>query len=187
MAMAQEASVWTKIPTKSPQPARSRAARQAKSSRTAPGRMLAGGTGRAATRGGGPVIELECGITVYPAREEQGRWRAVWHENGERQQCEAASEDKPAAKLAKVTERLEADAPNMTLRGADLIAFYLSPDRLPVQRQWSRKHAHTQRRLCERFAAPVIGGIVRQDITTRHMQKIVNAAPTPGEGGRVRA
>jgi hypothetical protein len=25
--------------------------------------------------------------------------------------------------------------------------------------QWSRKHAHTQRRLCERFAAPVIGTV----------------------------
>ena len=148
--------------------------------------MLVSGTGRAATRGGGPVIELDCGITVYPAREEQGRWRAVWHENGARQQCEAASEAKLAAKLAKVIERLEADAPNMTLRGADLIAFYLSPDRLPAQRQWSRKHAHTQRRLCERFAAPVIGAIGCQEITTGHMQKIVNAAPTPGEGGRVR-
>ena len=89
-------------------------------------------------------------ITVYPAREEQGRWRAVWHENSARQQCEAASEEKLAAKLAKVTERLEADAPNMTLRGADLIAYYLSPDRLPAQWQWSRKHAHTQRRLYER-------------------------------------
>jgi hypothetical protein len=132
------------------------------------------------------VIELECGITVYPAREEQGRWRAAWHENGQRQQCEAASEEKLAARLAKVTERLEADAPNMTLRGADLIAFYLSPDRLPVQRQWSRKHAHTQRRLCERFAAPVIDAVLCQDITTRHMRQIVNAAPTPGEGGRVR-
>ena len=38
-----------------------------------------------------------CGITVYPAREEQGRWRAVWYENGQRRQCEAASEDKLAA------------------------------------------------------------------------------------------
>jgi integrase len=123
---------------------------------------------------------------VYPAREEQGRWRAVWHENGERQQCEAASEAKLAARLAKVAERLEADAPNMTLRGADLIAFYLSADRLPVQRQWSLKHAHTQRRLCERFAIPVIGAVLCQDITTRHMQQIVNAAPTPGEGDRVR-
>jgi integrase len=123
---------------------------------------------------------------VYPAREEHGRWRAVWHENGERRQCEAASEEKLAARLAKVAERLEADAPNMTLRGADLIAFYLSADRLPVQRQWSRKHAHTQRRLCERFAVPVIGAVLCQDITTRHMQQIVNAAPTLGEGDRVR-
>jgi hypothetical protein len=119
---------------RSPHPARGRAAGRAKSRRTAPGRVLGGGTGCAATRGGGPVIELECRITVYPAREEQGRWRAVWYENGERRQCEAASEEKLAARLAKVTERLEADAPNMTLRGADLIAFYLSPDRLPVQR-----------------------------------------------------
>jgi hypothetical protein len=82
--------------------------------------------------------------------------------------------------------RLEADAPNMTLRGADLIAFYLSPDRLPLQRQWSRKHAHTQRRLCERFAAPVIDAIVCQDIKTEHMQQIVNAASTPGKGSRLK-
>jgi hypothetical protein len=48
--------------------------------------VLASGTGRAATRGGGEVIELEYGITVYPAREEKGRWRAVWYENGGRRQ-----------------------------------------------------------------------------------------------------
>jgi len=30
------------------------------------------------------VIELACGITVYPAREDGGRWRAVWYENDER-------------------------------------------------------------------------------------------------------
>jgi len=98
--MAQEASAQTKIPIKSPQPARGGAAQssadRAKVGRMARGRVLASGTGRAATSGG-PVIELECGITVYPAREEQGRWRAVWYENGERQQCEAASEEKLAA------------------------------------------------------------------------------------------
>jgi integrase len=48
-----------------------------------------------------------------------------------------------------------------------------------------RKHAHTQRRLCERFAAPVIGAVICQDITTRHMQQIVNAPSTAGEGRRV--
>jgi hypothetical protein len=70
--------------------------------------------------------------------------------------------------------------------GADLIAHYLDPDRLPVDERWSRKHAHTQRRLCERFAVPVIATVTCQDIKTGHMQQIVSAAPTPGEGARVR-
>jgi hypothetical protein len=177
--MTQAPPAVFKIPTKSPQPARGKAGRPA------PGRVRASGTGRAATRGGGEVIELEYGITVYPAREEHGRWRAVWYEAGERQQCEAASEEKLAARLEKVKERLEADAPDMKRPGADLIAHYLDPDRLPVDERWSRKHAHTQRRLCERFAAPVIDAVTRQDIKTEHTQRIVNAAPTPGEGARV--
>ena len=52
------------------------------------------------------VIEMECGITVYPAREERGRWRAVWYENGQRQQCEAVTEDRLAARLDKVAEQV---------------------------------------------------------------------------------
>jgi hypothetical protein len=56
------------------------------------------------------VIELEYGITVYPAREGQDRWRAVWHENGKRRQCEAIFEERLAARLEKVTERLAACA-----------------------------------------------------------------------------
>ena len=185
--MTQAPAAIFKIPTESPQPARkaARPARRAKAGRPAPGRVLANGTGRAATRGGGEVIELDYGITVYPAREEKGRWRAVWYEDGKRQQCEAGTEQKLAAKLEKVTERLEADAPNMKLPGADLIRHYLDPDRLPVDERWSRKHADTQRRLCERFAAPVIDAVTCQDIKTDHTQKIVNAAPTPGEGNRV--
>ena len=86
------------------------------------------------------ALELEYGITVYPPRpgrqpEQSGpRWRAVWYEDGQRRQCESVSEDKLAAKLEKVTERLEADAPNMKRPGADLIAHYLDPDRLPPDR-----------------------------------------------------
>ena len=74
----------------------------------------------------------------------------------------------------------------MTKPGADLIAHYLDPDRLPRPARWSRRHADTQRRLCERFAAPVIAAVTCQDIKTEHIQKIVNAAPTAGEGDRVR-
>jgi integrase len=185
--MTQAPAAIFKIPTESPQPARkaARPARKAKAARPAPGRVLANGTGRIATRGGGEVIELDYGITVYPDREEKGRWRAVWYEDGKRQQTEAGTEQKLAAKLEKVTERLEADAPNMNLAGSALIAHYLDPDRLPVDERWSRRHADTQRRLCERFATPVIAAVTCQDIKTSHTQKIVNAAPTPGEGNRV--
>jgi integrase len=89
-------------------------------------------------------------------------------------------------KLEAVKVRLEADAPNMTKSGAALIAHYLDPDRLPVRHRWSRKHADTQRQLCERFAAAVIGAVTCQDIKTGHTQAIVNAAPPAGEGDRIR-
>jgi hypothetical protein len=132
------------------------------------------------------VIEMDCGITVYPARSEGVRWRAVWYEAGERQQCESVVDERLAAKLERVAERLRADAPHMRRPGADLIAHYLNPDRLPVYDRWSRKHAHNQRRLCERFATRVIAAVTCQDIKAGHMQQIVNAAPTAGEGDRVR-
>jgi hypothetical protein len=189
MAVTQAAPAIVKIPATSRQPGRSTAARREKRTAAgspAAGRVFASGAGRTATRGGGEVIELEDGITVYPAREEPGRWRAVWHENGERQQCEASTGEKLAVKLEKVTERLQADAPGMKRPGAALIAHFLDPDRLPVDERWSRKHADTQRRLCEGFAGPVISAVTCQDIKAGHMQEIVNAAPTPGEGGRVR-
>ena len=120
--MTQAAPAQTEIPTESAQLSRKRAApaagRPKKASSPARARVLAGSTGRAATRGGGEVIEMECGITVYPARSEGRRWRAVWTEAGERQQCEAATEAKLAPKLEKVAERLQADAPNMRRPGA---------------------------------------------------------------------
>jgi hypothetical protein len=67
---------------------------------------VAGIETRAATRGDGKVIELELGITVYPPRDTGGRWRAAWHEDGLRKQCESVSQDKLAAKLEKVRQRL---------------------------------------------------------------------------------
>ena len=57
-----------------------------------------------------------------------------WYENGRRRFRQAMTEAKLAAKLAKVTERLRAEAPDMERPGADLIAHYLDPDRLPVGR-----------------------------------------------------
>ena len=131
------------------------------------------------------VVEAGCGILVYPPEEAGEPWRATFTENGRRRFRQAMTEAELAAKLAKVTERLRAGAPDMERPGADLIAHYLDPDRLPVAKRWSRRHADTQRRLCQRFAAPVIAAVTCQDITPGHMQQIVNAAPTASEGDRL--
>jgi integrase len=131
------------------------------------------------------VVEVEWGITVYPPEEAGEPWRAMFTENGRRRYRQAMTEAELAAKLEKVTERLRAGAPDMERPGADLIAHYLDPDRLPVAKRWSRRHADTQRRLCQRFAAPVIAAVSCQDITVDHMQQIVSAAPTASEGERL--
>jgi hypothetical protein len=103
------------------------------------------GDTRKTTRGDDRVVvEVGCGVTVYPAREAGDRWRAVWYENGRRRQCEAVSEDRLAARLEKVTVRLAAAALNSERPGANLIAYYLSPGRHPAGQGWSRKHTDTQ-------------------------------------------
>ena len=172
-------------------PTRSGRGRRGAAGSRRPGRAQSGGrTVSGVTRAGRDgrrVIETPEGITVYAGRCDGDRWRAVWYENGERKQCQAVSEDRLAAALEKVTVRLAADAPNMLRAGDELITFYLSADRLPAERQWSRKHAETQRYLCERFVRPVIGQLTCQDIRVADMQAVVNAAPTAKEGRRVRA
>jgi len=89
------------------------------------------------------VVEVECGILVYPPEEAGEPWRAVFTENGRRRFRQAMTEAELAAKLEKVTERLRAGAPDMERPGADLIAHYLDPDRLPVSKRWSRRERRT--------------------------------------------
>jgi hypothetical protein len=189
--MARTAPSHPKITTKNPQLApgggAQPAAAGARTRRAAWGSARVSGDAREATRGDGRlVVEVAGGITVYPARGVGDRWRAVWYEDGKRRQCESVTEAGLAAKLEKVNVRLAADAPGLERPGTDLIAHYLSPGRHPAGRPSSRKHADTQRRLCQRYLAPVIGHLACEDIKISHMQAAVNAAPTGGEGARVR-
>ena len=94
MKMTRAAGAIFKIP-QNPQ-------QRAPSVRLAAGRV-AGIETRAATRGDGEVIELDLGITVYPPRDKGGRWRAVWHEDGVRKQCESALS--PASSVAATPAR----------------------------------------------------------------------------------
>ena len=188
--MAHAAPTKSKINTNPTQLACDRAAQRApgggKKSRGGRGPARVSGDTRESVRDSARVVvEVECGILVYPPEEAGEPWRAVFTENGRRRFRQAMTEAELAAKLEKVTDRLRAGAPDMERPGADLIAHYLDPDRLPVAKRWSRRDADTQRRLCQRFAAPVIAGVTCQDITAGHMQQIVSAAPTASEGERL--
>jgi integrase len=187
--VAQSALPKSKINTEITQSARQQGGRNApvgKNRGGSRGQSRISGDTRKSVRGGTrEVIEMEYGITVYPPQEAGDPWRAVFIENGQRRNRQASSEAELAAKLEKVKERRAADAVNMERPGADLIAHYLDPDRLPPDKRWSRRHADTQRRLCERFAAPVIATMTCQDIKVMQMQQIVNAAPTAKEGARL--
>jgi hypothetical protein len=105
----------------------------------------------------------------------------VFVENGARRFRQGATEAKLAEKLEKVRERLAVEASNMERPGADLITHYQDPDRLPMENRWSRKHTYTQRRLCERFAAPIIAAITCQDIKPEHTQKASTPRRRPGK------
>jgi hypothetical protein len=157
--MAQALSAQPKINTRTTQAESGQSSRRpagrGKARRPARGQVRMSGEGRrSACDPGRVVIELGWGVTVYPPEVDGEPWRATFVENGRRRYRQAATEETLAAKLETVSERLQAGASNMERPGADLIAHYLDPDRLPADKRWSRKHAHTQRRLCERFAAP---------------------------------
>src|SRR5690348_5932276 len=143
MGMSAAERPVAKIPTRNPQPApggpgQGRAAAGLRRAGVRRRRDLVGGAEGLVS---GPVpdsrepIVTDQGITIYPARCEGDRWRAVWYEpDGSRGQCQAVTEERLAARLEKVTERLAADIPNMLRSGSELIAYYLSDDRRPAER-----------------------------------------------------
>lgn len=85
------------------------------------------------------VVEVGWGVLVYPPEADGGPWWATFTENGRRRFCQGATEAKLAAKLEKVTERLSAGAGNAERSGGELIAHYLDPGRLPVERHGPRR------------------------------------------------
>jgi hypothetical protein len=134
--MTQAAPSRTKINTEVTQAARSRSPRPPAGSRKAgrplKGPRVSGGARESVRQPARPVIEVGFGILVYPPEAEGEPWRATFTENGQRRFRQGATEAKLAAKLAKVTERLQTDAVNMERPGADLIKHYLDPGFLAI-------------------------------------------------------
>jgi hypothetical protein len=107
--MARSALAEAKINTNPTQPARSRAP-AVPDTCPSPGQRearpgVAGGARESVRVTARVVVEMECGILVYPPESEGDPWRAAFTENGWRRLRQATSEAGLAAKLAEVTER----------------------------------------------------------------------------------
>ena len=111
---------------------------------------------------------------------------SVWTEDGQRRQCQDRTEAGLADRLEKVAVRLAADAPGLEKPGADLIAYYLSPGPAPGQSAVVPQARRYPAAAVPAESGPVIGPVACEDIKVSHMQAAVNAAPTAGEGDRVR-
>src|SRR2546425_505058 len=107
--MAQAAPTKSKISTNPTQtglrPCGSACRRRGKKSRAGRGPVRASGDTRESVRDSARVVvEVECGILVYPPEEAGEPWRATFTENGRRRFRQAMTEAELAAKLEKVTE-----------------------------------------------------------------------------------
>jgi hypothetical protein len=110
--MALAAPPKSKINTEITQPALSQVLRRARRAGKASGprgpARLSGDTRESVRDSARVVVEVECGILVYPPEAAGEPWRATFTENGRRRFRQAMTEAELAAKLEKVTERLRA-------------------------------------------------------------------------------
>jgi uncharacterized protein YjbJ (UPF0337 family) len=111
ITMTRSGSVRAKIPTESPQPFRKGAARAAGRPKAASSpAVLAGSTERAATRGGGEVIELECGDTLRLRPRPPGSRAERYPWTGKRRETILTNESGPEAGVEGVVEDVKGRA-----------------------------------------------------------------------------
>lgn len=89
--------------------------------------------------------------------------------------------------VQELIDRLSSGAVNAPKTMGELIERYLDPDRIPDSGEpWSAKHRYNQERMCRLFVSPHIKSVRCKDVTRVDVQRVVNAAPTQGEGKRLK-
>jgi hypothetical protein len=122
-------------------------------------------------------------VTVYPTRFTGDRWRAVWDGNDRRRQCESVTEDGPAGAGYRAADRGRAESGAAGVGPGRVLPV---PGPAPGERAvvaQARPYPAAAVRAVRRAGDR---GVACQDIKVAHMQEIVSAPATPGEGDRVR-
>ena len=148
----------------------------------------------------GPAGELLQPVTVkdHPIRlrpptrsaieAEKGYITISFYEAGRRRNTSGGQTlDEALVTVQEIIDRLTSGAVNAPKTMGDLIERYLDPAR-PTDSggSWSAKHRYNQQRLSRLYVTPHIGPVRCKDMTRSDVQRCVDAAPTKGEGQRVR-
>ena len=136
----------------------------------------------------GEPLRLAAGVVVYsPTAGHQ--WRVRWVEDGRRRDTSTGS-SKQALELADaLADRLSAGIPTEHARacGLALVEHFLNPGRCPARgRAWSERHREEMDAYCRRFVLPVIARVPVKDLGRRHLQRILDQAPTPAVAANLR-
>lgn len=130
-------------------------------------------------------------IRAYPPGGKSGRgasqyWQVVWTENDTRRSTRAGKTEADAtAKVEAIVARLDAEAYKSHLSVENLMTAWLDPER-PRRAAWSLKYTDGCEYVSRRFIATAIGAVRCADLRREDVQRAVAAAPTAGEGARVK-
>lgn len=123
-------------------------------------------------------------IRIYPPPPSRPYHQIVYRVDGERRVTSGGPSIASATrKAAAIAARLAADADQARHTVNELLNAWEDPDR-PRTSPWSPKHAAGVRWVLAKRARPLIGHLTCQELQRRDIQRVVDAAPTRGEGLR---
>ena len=125
-------------------------------------------------------------IRIHPPTASRPYHQIVYRVDGERRVTSGGRTIKTAMdKAATIAARLAADADQARHTVSEFLDAWEDPDR-PRPSPWSPKHAAGVRWVLAKRVRPAIGHLTCQELRRRDIQRVVDSAPTPGEGARVR-
>lgn len=139
-----------------------------------------------------PMVSPKGRVTLS-GPDGKGYYRMRWYETvggAKTERSTSASKDLEEATrraLAKEQELLNGATDRTRSRLADAIAYWMDPSTpRPRHRAWSKSRAEMAQRYARYYLLPHLGAIRCMDLTRRHIQEVVNLAPSLSEGKRLR-
>lgn len=124
-------------------------------------------------------------VRIYPPTGGKPYHQIAYELEGKRFVTSGGKTLKSAlVKVGKIQERLDSKATRSTVPVSTLLDEWLHPSDEP--HSWSLKYTRSNEWLVRTYVRPSIGSVICQDLRREDVVKAVKAAPTAGEGQRLK-